>query len=60
MKGLFLTLGIQDTGQIIKEVERSAERHDPINEIVKKYREIEDKFDQVKEPLYAEIEELKR
>ncbi|MCE3278562.1 MAG: rpfC 3 [Bacteroidetes bacterium] len=59
MKGLFLTLGIEETGDIIKQVERLADNKYPIEEIRLKYNEIEKCYNEVKDPLKMEIEELK-
>jgi CheY-like chemotaxis protein len=59
MKGLFLTLGIEETGDIIKQVERLADNKYPIEEIRLKYNEIEKCYNEVKEPLKMEIKELK-
>lgn len=60
MKGLFLTLGIQKTGDRIKEIEKAAERQASIDEIIPKFKVIEDAYQQAKEPLLDEIEKLKK
>ncbi|MDF2438642.1 MAG: rpfC 3 [Bacteroidota bacterium] len=60
MKGLFLTLGISETGLVIKAIEKSAERKASIDEIILKYKEIEAMYEEVKDPLRIEIEKLNK
>jgi signal transduction histidine kinase/DNA-binding response OmpR family regulator len=59
MKGLFLTLGINETGLVIKSIEKDAEKKVPIEEIILKYKQIETSYEEVKEPLRSEINKLR-
>ncbi|MDP2385119.1 MAG: ATP-binding protein [Bacteroidota bacterium] len=59
MKGLFLTLGINDAAASLKEIEKMALDISPIELIKSNFQKVETTFQKCREPLTKELEKIK-
>ena len=59
MKGLFLTLGMNEAAKQLKDIETMAANGSPLSNIEKNYFVIEDLFNKVKLPLEKDLVEFK-
>ena len=59
MKGLFLTLGINDAAASLKEIEKMALDTSPIELIKSNFQKVETTFQKCREPLTKELEKIK-